>query len=160
MEGYELISAVDDKSYGNVVGEEGDYVIVEHGTLRKSRHAVPRSSVEIDDERREVRTTLSRELIDDSPKVEDGGIDHTAVAQHYGLAAGSEAPPTEGYGETTADDPARGAEWDEHRAGIDPTVEQRARIREGGEEAGGLPEESPAMLGDRYSDLPDEDPRR
>jgi hypothetical protein len=160
MEGYELISAVDDKSYGKVVGEENEYVIVEHGTLRKTRHAVPRTSIEVDDEQRQVRTTLSRELIDDSPKVEDGGIDEVAVARHYGLAAGSEAPPTEGYGQTTPDDPARGAEYDQERADIETAVEQRARIREGGTGASGMPDESPAMLGDRLADVPDEDSRR
>lgn len=154
MEGYDLITVVDEKNWGTVVGREGEYLIVEHGMLRKHRYAIPESTTEIDEENRQVRTTLAGELIGDSPKVDDG-FDHAAVAQHYGLADTSEAPPTEGWGDTVAGDPAQGAEFAEQRAGIESAVEQRARIRESGTEAdmGGIPEESPAMLGERYSDF-------
>jgi hypothetical protein len=128
MDGYELITVVDDKRWGTVVGRQGDYVIAEHGTLRKHRYAVPATSVEVDDDARQVRTTLSGELIAESPKV-DVGFDDDAVAHHYGLEA------TEG--------PASGAET---------AVEERARIREGSAEAT-LPDESPALLGDRLADV-------
>jgi hypothetical protein len=154
MEGYDLITAVDDKTWGTVVGREDDYVIVEHGLLRKHRYAVPESSTEVDDEARQVRTTLAGELIADSPKVDDG-LDRSAVAAHYGLADTYEAPPTEGWGDTVSSDPAEGAEAAEERAGMETAVEQRARIREGDAAGylGDVPEESPAMLGDRYADV-------
>lgn len=160
MDGYELITAVDDKRWGTVVGEEGDYVIVEHGALRKHRYAVPRSAVEVDEDEKQVRTTLSGELIGESPRVDDG-FDRNAVARHYGLAGDDEAPPTEGYGDTVTDDPARGAEYEEQQAGVDSAVEERARIREGGMDAtDAMPDESPALLGDRLSDVRDDERER
>jgi hypothetical protein len=159
MQGYDLISTSDDEKIGTVVSAEADYVIVEHGMLRKQRHAVPLTTVEVDDGERQVRTTLSRALIEDSPKIDDDAFDRAAVARHYGLADTSEAPPTEGYGDSVATDPAEGAELQAERAGVETAVEQRARIREGreGDRAGGIPQESPAMLGERYKDVPDEE---
>ncbi len=160
MEGYDLVTAVDGKQWGTIVGREGDYLIVEHGLLRKHRYAIPEETTETDDANRQVRTTLSGDLIGDSPPVDDG-FDRAAVAQHYGLADASEAPPTEGWGDTVPDDPARGAEYDQQQAGVETAVEQRARIREHGADAdlGGMPEESPAMLGERYSDFRDDEER-
>lgn len=156
MDGYDFITAVDDKQWGTVVGEEGDFVIVEHGTLRKHRYAVPKSAVEVNENAQEVRTTLSGELIGESPKVDDG-LDHGAVARHYGLATTEIAPPTGGYGDTAAGDPAVGAEYQEDRAGMDTAVEERARIREGRTDANdAMPDESPALLGDRLSDVPED----
>ena len=156
MDGYDFITAVDDKRWGTVVGREGEYVIVEHGTLRKHRFAVPQDSVDVDDEAKEARTSLSGELISESPKV-DNDFDHEAVARHYGLADTSEAPPTEGYGDTVPGDPARGAEYQEQQAGVETATEERARIREGSAEAtDALPDESPALLGDRLSDVPED----
>lgn len=132
MNGYDLITVVDDKRWGTVVDEKDEYVVVEHGTLRKHRYAVPKASVEVDKAAQEVRTTLSGELIGDSPAVDDG-FDQEAVAQHYGLGDTSELE------------------------GIETATEERARIREGSADAtGGMPDESPALLGDRLSDVRDE----
>lgn len=156
MNGYDFITAVDDKKWGTVVDQQGDYVFVEHGTLRKHRYAVPKSAVEVDESAEEVRTTLSGELISESPRVDDG-FDRQAVDRHYGLAGTEAAPPTEGYGDTVSDDPARGAEYQEQQAGLDTAVEERAQIREGSAEAtDGMPDESPALLGDRLSDVPED----
>jgi hypothetical protein len=156
MNGYDFITAVDDKKWGTVVDQQGDYVFVEHGTLRKHRYAVPKSAVEVDESAEEVRTTLSGELISESPRVDDG-FDRQAVDRHYGLAGTEAAPPTEGYGDTVSDDPARGAEYQEQQAGQDTAVEERAQIREGSAEAtDGMPDESPALLGDRLSDVPED----
>ncbi|HEX7255827.1 MAG TPA: hypothetical protein VF236_07860 [Gaiellaceae bacterium] len=125
---------VDDKRWGTVVGEEGDYVVVEHGTLRKHRYAVPKSSVEVDEGAREVRTTLSGELIGESPKVDDG-LDRDALARHYGVGDTSETA-----------------------GGADTATEERARIREAPPEwTDGMPDESPALLGDRLSDVRDDE---
>jgi hypothetical protein len=156
MNGYGFITAVDDKHWGTVVDEQGDYVIVEHGTLRKHRYAVPKSSVDVDEDAKEVRTTLSGELISESPRVDDG-FNRENVDRHYGLAGTEVAPATEGYGDTVSDDPARSAEYQEQEAGLDTAVEERARIREGAAETtDGMPDESPALLGDRLSDVPEE----
>jgi hypothetical protein len=161
MDGYDFITMVDGKRWGTVVDRADDYVIVEHGTLRKHRYAVPQSSIEVvDDDKREVQTTLSGELIADSPQV-DGDFDREAVARHYGLSAASDAPPTEGWGDTVAADPAQGAEYQAQRAEVDSAAEERARIREGtGGETDAMPDESPALLGDRLSDVRDDEPRR
>jgi hypothetical protein len=156
MNGYDFITAVDDKKWGTVVDQQGDYVIVEHGTLRKHRYAVPKSSVDVDEDAKEVRTTLSGELISESPKVDDD-FNRKDIDRHYGLTGTEVAPATEGYGDTVSDDPARGAEYQEQQAGLDPAVEERARIREGSTESNdGMPDESPALLGDRLSDVPEE----
>jgi hypothetical protein len=131
MEGYELISVVDDEKLGTVVRVEGDYVVFEHGLLRKQHHAVPLTAVEVDDDARALRTTLSKELIEGSPRVDDGEFDRDALARHYGT------PDTAGE-----------------------AVHERIEAREGteGDRPGGIPQESPAMLGERYSgaDVPED----
>ncbi len=132
MEGYEVITSEDSKA-GHVVEVQGDNLIVEHGTIFKSRHALPRTFVEVDDDERLVRASVSKQILESSPKLDDGDIDERAVAGHYGLAGGDEAPPSEGYGETVADDPAWGAERDRQSAGMAATEEERARIRSGTE---------------------------
>jgi len=132
MEGYEVITS-DDAKAGHVVEVRGDYLIVEHGTLFKSRHALPRTFVAADDGERVVRASVPKDVLESSPKVEEGQLDERAVAEHYGLAAGYEAPPTQGEGELVADDPAFGPDRDAHSAGMERAEEQRARIRERGE---------------------------
>jgi hypothetical protein len=131
MEGFDLISVADDEKLGTVVRKEGDYIVFEHGMFKKQQHAVPSTAVEIDEGAREVRTTLSKRLIEDSPRVDDS-IDRDALARHYG------APDT-----------------------AEDAVQERVQIREGGtgDRAGGIPQESPAMLGERYSsaDVPEDE---
>ena len=136
MEGYEVITS-DDAKAGHVVEVRGDNLIVEHGTLFKSRHALPRTFVEVDEGERVVRASVSKQILDSSPKLDDGEVDERAVAEHYGLAGGHDAPPSEGYGETVADDPAWGAERDRQSAGMAATEEERARIRTGAEPGSG-----------------------
>ena len=135
MNGYEVIGS-DDGKVGEVVAVEGDLLIVEGGLLRKTRHAIPATFAHANDDERVVRLSLAKELVESSPKVADGDVDRHAVAEHYGLAEGYEAPATEGYGELTPDDPAWSAEQVERRTGVEPAPEQRARIREGERDAG------------------------
>jgi hypothetical protein len=144
---------VDDKKIGQIVGDDGDYYIVEHGLL-KTKHAVPKTFVVPRDGC--WCTTLSKELIYDSPKINGDGIDRAAVAQHYGLAEGYEDPMTRGYGEVLPDDPARTAEEDAVKAGVDP-VQERVAIREGltDPDPGRPKYDSPGITGgDRYRDAP------
>lgn len=128
MEGYQVVTS-DDHRVGEVVGRAGDNAIVRHGVVRKTCHALPLAFTEIDDDARVLRTTLSKQMIEDSPKVQEGDIDERAVALYYGLAEGEDAPPSVGYGEAIADDPARTAEEQGERAGVMPAPEERAQIR-------------------------------
>jgi hypothetical protein len=135
MDGYEVIGS-DDGKVGQVVAVEDGLVIVEGGLLRRTRHAIPTAFTHPDEAERVVRLSLAKELVESSPRIEDGNVDRHAVAEHYGLAEGDEAPATKGYGELTPDDPAWSAEQEERRTGVEPASEQRARIREGESEAG------------------------
>jgi hypothetical protein len=137
MEGYDVVT-IDDEKVGKVVGTHGDNLIVEQGTIRKSKHALPRTFTEVDDGEQVVLMTISKDIFCDSPKV-NGEVDENAIALHYGLAEDSEAPATEGSDE------------------IPPAEQERAQAREqlGGETDQGVPEESPALLGDRYEHTKD-----
>jgi hypothetical protein len=135
VEGYEVIGS-DGAKIGNVVAVEDGLLIVEGGFLRKSRHAVPAVFAQADDDERVVRLSISKGLVEESPALHDGELDRRGVAAHYGLAEGSDAPETEGAGELRLDDPAWSAEHEELRSGVEPAPERRAKIREGGSEAG------------------------
>jgi hypothetical protein len=128
MEGYEVVTS-DDCKLGQVAAVEQDHLIVEHGLLKKSRHAVPTTFAHTDEAEKVVRLSVSKEIVESSPKLENGSIDTQAVAEHYGLAAGTSAPDTEGYGEVVPDDPARTADQDAARAGLETADQQRAQTR-------------------------------
>ena len=144
MEGYDVVT-FDDEKVGTVAGESGDYLIVEHGLVLKSKRALPRQFAQVEDEAQQVRITVGKETFLDSPEL-DGELDERAVREHYGLAP-SEGPGTEGFGETDPGDPARSSEEQALRDGVEPAEEQRARIRTGEPEL----EESPGLLGDRMA---------
>jgi hypothetical protein len=135
MEGYEVITS-DDRKAGHVAEVKGDNLIIEHGMLIKSRRAVPKVLAHADEAEQVVRLSVSSDLVEASPKLDNGQVDQQAVAQHYGLAAGEPAPETKGYGELTPDDPALSAEQEQLRAGIEPAPAHRARMREGETEGG------------------------
>ncbi len=130
MEGFEVITSDEDR-LGTVVGIVGENLVVEHGALFKSRHALPQTFVEVDEGARTVRTTLSKELIHNSPKLGDGDPDEAAIAAYYGLAGDSGEPGAEGDGVLNDDDPTVSASQEGIAAGIEPAEAQRARIREG-----------------------------
>jgi hypothetical protein len=159
MQGYDVVTT-DDEKIGKVVGTRGDHLIVESGAIRKSKHALPQTFAEVDEGEQVVRTTVTKDVLYDSPKV-NGEVDDTAIAEYYGLAAGSTAPLTEGYGETVSDDPAIGAETQGANVGVTPAPQERAEARErmaGGET--GLPEESPALLTDRLAGIDEEEQQK
>ena len=142
MESYDVVT-IDDQKVGTVAGESGDFLIVEHGMIRKSKRALPRQLARVDDGEQQVRITVGKEIFLDSPELA-GDFDEQAVREYYGLAP-SQGPGAEGYGVTDPGDPARSSEEQALRAGMEPAVEERARIREDEPEI----EESPALLGDR-----------
>jgi hypothetical protein len=100
MQGYE-VRTIDDEKIGHVAADDGDFLIVEHGRLMKTKHALPKAFAEVDADEKVVRTTLSKELIDDSPKV-NGELDRVAIAEHYGLVEHFAAEPT-----SDGDDPEK-----------------------------------------------------
>jgi hypothetical protein len=128
MEGYDVVTS-DGERLGQVVGVAGDNLIVEHGTLRKSRHALPNVFAHVDDGEQVVRTTLAKQLIEHSPKLGDDDLDESAVAAYYGLASADEEPASEGYGELNPDDPALTADQQGLRADVMPAEQQRAETR-------------------------------
>ena len=153
MEGYDVVT-VDDRKIGKVVGETGAFLIVEQGALLKSKHPLPREFAHVDDSEQQVRVTVPKEIVADSPKIDDD-FDEQVAAEYYGLAP-SPGPGTEGYGVSEAGDPSRSSEEQAARQGVEPAVEERAQIR-GGEEQSGLPESSPALLGDRLAGIDERD---
>ena len=153
MEGYDVVT-VDDHKIGKVVGESGAFLIVEQGALLKSKHPLPREFAHVDDSEQQVRVTVPKEIVADSPKIDDD-FDEQVAAEYYGLAP-SPGPGTEGYGVSEAGDPSRSSEEQAARQGMEPAVEERAQIR-GGEEQSGLPESSPALLGDRLAGIDERD---
>lgn len=125
MEGFEVVSLNDEKCIGHVAERSGDFLIVEHGHLRHTKNALPISFVEIDEANERVTTTLSADMVHESPKVNGDGVDVAKVAEYYGL------------GGVAAEDAA---------------VEERAYAqREVAENEGANDPapESPALLGDR-----------
>lgn len=149
MEGFEVVTS-DDHKLGHVVGVEDGYVLVEHGTLRKAKHAIPETFVHAEEGEKTVRLSVSKDIVESSPKLENGSFDHKAVAEHYGLAEATPAPEAEGYGDVLPDDPGRSADEEAVFAGRETADQRRAEIREGGIQQG---EEdlgsSPGLLGDR-----------
>jgi hypothetical protein len=106
MQGYD-VRTIDGDRIGHVVDTDGDYLIVEHGLL-KTKHALPQVFAEVDADEQVVRTTLSKDLIYDSPKV-NSELDRTAVAEHYGLAEGFTDPTTRGLDDLEPDENAYAA---------------------------------------------------
>jgi hypothetical protein len=135
MEGYEVVGS-DERKLGHVVAVDGEFLIVEEGRLRKTKHAIPKAFAHADDQEGVVRLTVSKELVEESPPLKNGDLDRRAVAEHFGLAAGYGEPETKGYGEVTPDDPAWSAEQQELRTGVEPAAQERARIQKGESEAG------------------------
>lgn len=149
MEGFEVVTS-DDCKIGHVVAVENGHLIIEHGLLKKTKHAVPETFAYPDEGEQTVRLSVSKEIVESSPKLDNGSIDTQAVAEHFGLAEGTPAPDTEGYGEVLPDDPARTADQDLMRAGQEPADQQRAKTREDGLEPEREAESAtPGYLSDR-----------
>jgi hypothetical protein len=146
MKGYD-VRTIDDEKVGHVVDTNGDFLIVEHGLL-KTKHALPVTFTEVDADQQVVRTTLSKSLIHDSPKV-NGDIDRQAIAEHYGLAEGFTDPPTRGLGDMLPDDPAYGS---------DDGTEERVTVRNAMTTGEGPLDQAPPSPGvtggDRRRDYP------
>jgi hypothetical protein len=148
MEGWRAVTT-DDHKVGTVVADVDDFVIIEHGMLRKSRHAVPKAFVHDRPESEEICLSLPKDMLEESPKVENGvEFDRDEVSRYFGLAE-SGGPEAEGYGEYGANEPAWSVGRDADAAHMTPNDELRAEIREGEREQA---PSSPGLLGDRERD--------
>jgi hypothetical protein len=130
MQGYDVITS-DGEKLGHVVGTDGPLLLIERGTIRKSRFAVPQAIAHTHQDENEVRLTVSRQIVEQGPKIDDGDrVDEQEVADYYGIVESQDNPDTKGYGEVVPGDPARSAEQDAQRMGLESSEEQRVRMRE------------------------------
>jgi hypothetical protein len=111
----------DDHKLGTVVAERDNCVVIETGHVFKSRHAIPREFLhEVDGV---LRATLTKVVVDDSPKVDLENWDCSAVRLHYGLDGPFQVDPDP--------DGLENAETDALRAGIKPAPVERLDVQEG-----------------------------
>jgi hypothetical protein len=114
MDGMEVASN-DDHKLGTVVAERDDCAIIQTGHVFKAKHAVPRQFLREQDGA--VRATLSKDVIESSPKVDDDELDTAAVREYYGLDGTFEVDPDP--------DGLDSAETVGERHGVEPAPEQR-----------------------------------
>ena len=84
MEGYDVIT-FDDEKAGTVVGRQGPFLIVEHGAIFKHRRPLPDTFATVDDEGQVVRATVSKDVLESAPQLEDDAVDERAAAEYYGI---------------------------------------------------------------------------
>jgi len=90
MEGQEVVTS-DDQKLGTVIASRDDCAIVETGTVFKSKHAIPSEFLHEHDG--VFRATVTKDVINDSPKVDPDAFDLAAVREHYGLDGTFEVTP-------------------------------------------------------------------
>jgi len=117
LQGYDVVTS-DDHKIGTVVDERDDCLIVEHGHVFKSRHAIPKAFTSVDETERVVHATITKDVFTDGPKVTDDW-DCSVVLRHYGVVGEFEETDTQ-----SATTPGGGYE-------ITPPEAERARMREG-----------------------------
>jgi hypothetical protein len=113
MKGQDDVSS-DDHKLGTVVAERDGCVVVESGHVFKSRHAIPTDFLHEHDG--VIRATVGKEVVDESPKVEDGSFDGNAIRMHYGLIEVHVVDP---------DPQEANAETDGLHQGIEPAPSER-----------------------------------
>jgi hypothetical protein len=93
MQGWQVVTSQDEK-LGHVVAELDDYLIVEGGHFKKSRHPIPKAFAHAREGEQEVCVSLPKDMVHESPKVNGvDEFDREAAAQHYGLAEAMETTP-------------------------------------------------------------------
>jgi hypothetical protein len=86
VEGFKVL-ANDGHEVGHVERVEGGVIVVEHGLL-KHEFAVPHEVAHVDDDAHVVRLTVSKELVDDAPKMHHDRVDLAALKAYYGYDEG------------------------------------------------------------------------
>jgi hypothetical protein len=120
MQGQTVVGS-DDHKLGTVIDERDNCVIIETGHVFKSKHAIPREFLH--DQGGELRATVTKEVVDDSPKVDLEHWDSAEVRLAYGLDGPFEVDPDPNGTET--------AESDFARAGQKPPPAERMDTFEG-----------------------------
>ena len=146
MQGWQVVTSDGDK-VGKVAEVTEHFLVVEHGHIHKTRHAVPMTFVHPRNADEVVCVGVPKDMIEESPKVNGDGIDEQKVAEFYGLVGSLDDAPTEGAGES---------EWDDPRYGSDRDAEASGRMSEGRLQANIRSHKrherfpsSPSFLGDR-----------
>lgn len=114
MEGQTVVTS-DDHKLGTVIAERDDCVIIETGHVFKTKHAIPREFLHEHDG--VLRATVTKDVVNDSPKVDPEAFDLSAVRAHYGLDGTFEVSPDA--------DGLDNAETAGARAGVQPAPAER-----------------------------------
>jgi hypothetical protein len=125
---HQTVVTSDDQKLGTVIDERDNCVVIETGHVFKTKHAIPRDFLhEVDGV---LRATVTKDVIDDSPKVDLEHWDCSAVRLHFGLDGPFVVDP----------DPngLENAETDARRAGLKPAAAERIDVLEGND-AGTMP---------------------
>jgi hypothetical protein len=107
MEDYDVVD-IDDNKVGHVAGTHDGYLIVESGTLREKKHAVPVDTTRVDEDEQVIRLTISKEMVQEGPTLDDEGPDWQLIKDYYG----------------------RSSELEGQKAGLASSDEGRAQMRE------------------------------
>jgi hypothetical protein len=126
-EGQTIVSS-DDHTIGKVVGQRDDCVLVSTGHVFKATHAIPAVFLHEHDD--QLRATVGKEIVNDSPQVDADNFDCQAVLRHYGLVDDGVVDP-----DPTLDN----AETEGARHGVDPAK----RVGTLGETDSQLPPDNP-----------------
>jgi hypothetical protein len=119
MEG-QIVFTSDDHKLGSVIAERDSCVIIATGHVFKTKHAIPREFIhEIGGE---LRATVTKDVVDDSPKVDLEHWDCSVIRLHYGLDGPFEVDP---------DPDLENAETDALRRGLKPAPVERLDVLEG-----------------------------
>src|SRR3979490_1376418 len=88
---HQSVVTSDDQKLGTVVAERDNCVAIETGHVFKTKHAIPREFLhEVDGV---LRATVTKSVVDDSPKVDLDHWDCSAVRLHFGLDGPFEVDP-------------------------------------------------------------------
>jgi hypothetical protein len=82
MEGTDVVTYDEDK-LGTVLEQRDDFVIIESGHVFKSKHAIPRDFIH--EQNGVLVATVAKDVVMDSPKIDNGTFDADAIRRHYGL---------------------------------------------------------------------------
>jgi len=120
LEGQTVVGS-DDHKLGTVVAERDNCVIIESGHVFKSKHAIPREFLH--ETNGELRATVTKEVVDGSPKIDLERWDCSEVRLAYGLDGPFDVDPDPNGLES--------AETDAARAGMKPAPAERVDALEG-----------------------------
>ncbi|HVV58724.1 MAG TPA: hypothetical protein VHC45_10200 [Gaiellaceae bacterium] len=128
----QTVVTVDGQKLGHVVADHDDCTVVESGRLRKTQHAIPHQLLHGSSD--EIRATVSKEVVESSPRADHGSFDREAVLVHYGLIDPALADPmlleADEDGVDSAEAAVDNAEATGARAGVTPPPAERAAQRE------------------------------